>query len=469
MADAPHPSQGSSFDTQPPEVLDCPFCEFSDSDTYFLSQHVELCHPEGGYSPFIAKDDDDDETAAMGVSEAAGTARDVSGNDTGDGYAECPRGCGEIVVASELTNHLDFHVAEEMALGDIGAAVEDDLPRSSSSKDLIEDRFATDISKALRDHDHIPKLGSPASKGKQNGPGRTRRLGRSELGPHAHEKQMPTWLRNLLEDGTKVTTSNQIGPDGKLVKVETVANETSHLIPILAGLCEKDSSVEKAFLCSPEVRHIFKLPKEGGFCGYRNIQMMVSYIQDSRADGHQRFPGRVPSIMKLQDMIEEAWDLGFNSTGRVETGGIRGTRKYIGTPEAQALFMSVGVLCEANAFNPTSDARAHDSLLVAVANYFGQADGSETDGKVLQTKLPPVYLQHQGNNSYTLRMCIELRTNGNANLLVFDPMFKTSPAMRRLIGGAVKSPESTQIMRAYRRGGAYLQKYRAFETLQLVT
>lgn len=144
---------------------------------------------------------------------------------------------------------------------------------------------------------------------------------------------MPDWLRKLLEDSTKVTVSNQIGADGKLVKVETVANETPHLIPILADLSEKDSSVEKAFLCSPEVRHVFKLPKEGGFCGYRNIQMIISYIQDAQVDGHQQFPGPIPSIMKLQDMIEQAWDLGFNSTGRIETGGIRGTRKYIGTPE----------------------------------------------------------------------------------------------------------------------------------------
>ena len=144
---------------------------------------------------------------------------------------------------------------------------------------------------------------------------------------------MPTWLRKLLEDGTKVTVSNEIGPEGKLVKVESVPNETPHLIPALAGLCEKDYSVKQAFLCGLGVRHVFKLPKEGGFCGYRNIQMMVTYIQDARVDGHEQFPGRVPSIVTLQDMIEQAWDLGFNSTGRTETGGIRGTRKYIGTPE----------------------------------------------------------------------------------------------------------------------------------------
>jgi len=61
--------------------------------------------------------------------------------------------------------------------------------------------------------------------------------------------------------------------------------------------------------------------------------MMVSYVQDSRADGYEKFPGRLPSILTLQDMIEQAWNLGFNSTARAETGGIKGTRKYIGTSE----------------------------------------------------------------------------------------------------------------------------------------
>ena len=58
-----------------------------------------------------------------------------------------------------------------------------------------------------------------------------------------------------------------------------------------------------------------------------------SYITKSRTLGCEKFPQGVPSILELQDMIERAWDMGFNSTGRTETGGIKGTRKFIGTPE----------------------------------------------------------------------------------------------------------------------------------------
>lgn len=41
----------------------------------------------------------------------------------------------------------------------------------------------------------------------------------------------------------------------------------------------------------------------------------------------------IPTIFEIQDWIEEAWDFGINAAGRVETGGIKGTRKYIGTPD----------------------------------------------------------------------------------------------------------------------------------------
>ena len=148
---------------------------------------------------------------------------------------------------------------------------------------------------------------------------------------------MPAWLEKKLLEGAKVHASTQIGPDGRLIQVQTVANETQGLLPVIAQLCDQDSKVYKAYLCHPSVQHVSKLEKEGGFCGYRNIQMLISYIQSTRSEGHEVFPGGIPSIFRLQDLIEEAWDRGIHPEGRIETGGIRGTRKFIGTLEAQTL------------------------------------------------------------------------------------------------------------------------------------
>lgn len=148
---------------------------------------------------------------------------------------------------------------------------------------------------------------------------------------------MPSWLRKMLEKGSRTTKQTQITSDGKLARHTRAENETEQLIPVIAKLCEQDKSVQRAFLCSPKVRHVCKMPREGGFCGYRNIQMLVSYITKAKAPGHEHFPGGVPTIIELQDLIEQAWDMGFNSTGRTETGGIKGTRKFIGTPEVSCL------------------------------------------------------------------------------------------------------------------------------------
>lgn len=144
----------------------------------------------------------------------------------------------------------------------------------------------------------------------------------------------------MLEKGGNISKQTQITSDGKFTRRETVENETDHLIPVLARLCEQDKSVQRAFFCSPKVRHICKMRREGGFCGYRNIQMMVSWLKKSGGFGHEHFPNKGPTILELQDMIESAWDMGFNSSGRVETGGIKDTRKFIGTPEVS---LSVGV------------------------------------------------------------------------------------------------------------------------------
>lgn len=126
-----------------------------------------------------------------------------------------------------------------------------------------------------------------------------------ELGPHAFEQQMPEPIAALLD-------------------AETSQNKLDGVISILANLIRQDQRVETAYLCDERTRQIYKLKGEGNhFCGYRNIQMML--------------PQRQYSIPELQDMIEQAWDQGHNSHGRTQTGGVKGTRKHIGTSEVGIL------------------------------------------------------------------------------------------------------------------------------------
>jgi hypothetical protein len=65
--------------------------------------------------------------------------------------------------------------------------------------------------------------------------------------------------------------------------------------------------------------------------------MLTSYIIGVKSQGYQSFNEKIPTIFDIQKYIETAWDIGINSHGRIETGGIRGTRKYIGTPDVSTV------------------------------------------------------------------------------------------------------------------------------------
>jgi hypothetical protein len=159
----------------------------------------------------------------------------------------------------------------------------------------------------------------------------------ADLGPFAFEPHMPRWLYEELLRGPKIKKINTIGRDGRLIREEIVENETSGIVPMLARLSELDPKVRYAYYCHPDVIHISKSRREGGFCGFRNLQMQISYIQGAKAQGHENFGAYAPGILQLQDWIEEAWDKGIHSISRQQFGKLRGTRKWIGSSEVGVL------------------------------------------------------------------------------------------------------------------------------------
>jgi hypothetical protein len=65
--------------------------------------------------------------------------------------------------------------------------------------------------------------------------------------------------------------------------------------------------------------------------------MAISYLQGSKAPGNQIFPDRIPTVIQLQEWIENAWDDGINDYARSQVGKLKGTRKWIGTTEVSKL------------------------------------------------------------------------------------------------------------------------------------
>ena len=92
-------------------AVDCPFCPFSDHEPYFLMQHVELCHPENGESPFMVKEGVGRQPTSVEDDESTSTS-DASSEE--EEYIECE--CGESVVLKEFESHTELHRDEDMAL-----------------------------------------------------------------------------------------------------------------------------------------------------------------------------------------------------------------------------------------------------------------------------------------------------------------------------------------------------------------
>lgn len=277
---------------------------------------------------------------------------------------------------------------------------------------------------------------------------RTRRLGIRELGWYAHEKAMPSRVLSRIKAGDAVRVSN--------------------VVSILARVCEQDASVRSAYLCQPSVEYITKVRGEGSFCGYRNIQMLISFILGSKTEGAKAFPDGIPSILQLQDLIEDAWDRGINAEGRLETGGIRGTRKHIGTPEARALFKGLDIPCSVSSYQSTrGDQTAFHSLCDHIEDYFRRAGSFAPEAKMHQTNMSPIYLQRP-RHSLTV-VGLERRADGTRNFLVLDPGLRPSRQMLRA-ADAVKNRtvlDEHISLAPYRRGSDHLGRYRQFETLTL--
>lgn len=107
---APYQHPDENFMMADHSTPSCPFCPFTDQDAEFVSQHIEFCHPEFEAVGFVS---DSPPIASPRLSP--------SFNDDVDKYVDCPHGCGETVASAELSNHLDLHVAEDIALDDAGA------------------------------------------------------------------------------------------------------------------------------------------------------------------------------------------------------------------------------------------------------------------------------------------------------------------------------------------------------------
>jgi hypothetical protein len=290
---------------------------------------------------------------------------------------------------------------------------------------------------------------------------------------------MPTWLRKQLERGPRLIKSRTMCLDGRFVEEATPENETRGLVPILAQISAMDPAVGFAYYCHPSVMHICKTRREGGFCGYRNTQMLFSYIRGAGAPGHDRIPSpgkATPNILAMQDWIEDAWDHSPDGElNRAMVGKLRGTRKWIGACEASTMLNHLGIKSSVTGFMSEGDRSkmAYEYLLDRVQQYFengvemlyDQDMRASPPERINRSHLPPIYLQEPGH-SVTI-VGIEFFVDGSRGLVVLDPMYMTSSLMDYMLEigpHALRNPR-LDVMGAYRRHERRLYRHTGFEIL----
>eukprot|EP00727_Mastigamoeba_balamuthi_P014279 m51a1_g9474 hypothetical protein (252) ;mRNA; f:584249-585599 len=184
-------------------------------------------------------------------------------------------------------------------------------------------------------------------------------------------------------------------------------------------------------ICFSRTRDLFATlgGDRGWGCGYRNIQVLFSHMLSTAPySSHLRLRGvsEVPTIGRLQEMIESAWGSGEDAAGRAHFGGrLAHTRGRIGSPECAALLRSLGVGVRAASFALSGEA-GHAELVQWAWRHFVQGGSSS-----ISSSRAPLYLQHQGHSRSVVG--VERRASGETVLLIADPSMSKSEAQRALV------------------------------------
>ncbi|KAK9743656.1 Peptidase family C78 [Popillia japonica] len=204
--------------------------------------------------------------------------------------------------------------------------------------------------------------------------------------------------------------------------IDDGSSVTRGLVPRIRALSTNSQNVTRTLLCTCVDHYASSYGDRGWGCGYRNAQMLISSLLNHTGYNERLYkiwqnqkPPRssVPSISRLQTLIEHAWCLGFDLQGSEQLGSrLVNTRKWIGATEVLTLLSFSRIKCQLVDFHrPTGVGGTHPDLFAWVLKYFENSIGGEFT--------PPLYLQHQGH-SRTI-MGVEVHRDGTIILLVLDP------------------------------------------------
>jgi hypothetical protein len=223
---------------------------------------------------------------------------------------------------------------------------------------------------------------------------------------------------------------------------------TKDLTPLIKLAIKNRSPNNKIYICK-DVNHYFTSLGDAGWgCGYRNFQMICSYLLENSYFTKQLFGGidSICTVPEIQTWMEKCWSAGFDREGRkIFNGKLTNTKGMLGTTDVAALFRYFGIRMNLVDFLSTPLDKAiieaqrqqlpfpkqiiyyepNNKLFEWVYQYF--SEGNEKQSSLSITKKsrpfrPPLYLQHPGH-SRTIVGVTKNKKSGEIYLIVFDPAY----------------------------------------------
>ncbi|XP_022609392.1 zinc finger with UFM1-specific peptidase domain protein [Seriola dumerili] len=375
------------------KLFSCPMCALVCSSCFILQEHVEL-HLEEQHSA---------EGAALEACSPAMTSPSSS-HVSGEKRLECPM-CSVVCSDSfSLQEHVELHL--DHGTGSPGS----DLQLATQLQQEEEQRRRQE--EAQLEAEEFKKLqrqfGLDGRGGYRRQMERTmeRAVAGGRMGPaefHCKRAEMMESLASGVDDNR---TRTQGVVTALYEYYQTECRDVAHV-----------------WLSADTDHYCSSAGDKGWGCGYRNFQMLVSCLH--RIDMYLTClqEKAVPSIPRVQGMIEEAWRGGLDPQGASHFNQrLQGTRAWIGATEIYSLLTSLGISARIIDFHqPTGPGDTHPRLFDWVKQYFCQPSRSSSrlPPRLIQTSLPPLYLQHQGHSRSIVGL--EQKKNGNLCLLVLDP------------------------------------------------
>ncbi|XP_029649121.1 zinc finger-containing ubiquitin peptidase 1-like isoform X1 [Octopus sinensis] len=233
--------------------------------------------------------------------------------------------------------------------------------------------------------------------------------------------------------------------ESQLTGIDDGVSCTKGIIVALREYYKQHSKNKDVWLCSDVDHYGGSFGDTGWGCGYRNLQMMLSSLvkepvyENLLSDDYKSKNGLVASIKRLQQLIERAWQHGFDQQGAEQLGNkLVDTRKWIGATEIVAMLSSLKFKCRLiDIHSPTGQPETHPRMFQWIRDFFKRKDYHEFRS--------PLYLQYQGH-SQTVIGVETSRQTGAITLLILDPASSKSH-MKKL--KAQTTPALMQPLRKY--------------------